>query len=296
MQIVKFGQQLNTPVVLCLGYFETMHLGHRSLLACAKDFTSRQDCKTALFTFDHKGDEEVYTVDERMHLYAELGVDYVVYADFTPSFKQTRGKDFVADLFATINIKALVCGTDYTFGCDRCGTFELTRFICGRCPLFVVKPVVSDDLKVSSTTVRSLLKQGDLTTANKLLGQPYFIEGTVCHGRGVGKTIGFPTANIAVSPDKILPQGVFGGVTNIDGTTYPVIVNIGGKPTFDVANPTVEVHVIGFGGDLYERQLTVRLTEFLRATTKFDTVDELVLQLQRDVDKVKEIYNDQIRS
>lgn len=293
MQIVKFGQKLDTPLTLALGYFETMHLGHTALINQAKLVAADDGSKVAIFTFDRKSTKEVFTFDERMCLYERCGVDYVIVATFDKQFAATKGAEFFAKLNDLLNVKTFVCGFDYTFGNDRLDNFDLTRLIDGKQRLFVCKQVSLDGQKVCSSAVRSLLAANDIKQVNKLLGRPYFISGKVCHGRGVGKTMGFPTANICVPSDKILPQGVFCGQTDIDGVAYPVIVNIGGKPTFDIADTTVEVHVVGYVGDLYGKNLTVELTDFIRDITKFDNQRQLAEQLTKDVDYAKQRFTHQ---
>lgn len=293
MQIVKFGQKLDTPLTLALGYFETMHLGHMALINQAKLVAADDGSKTAIFTFDRKSTKEVFTFDERMSLYEQCGVDYVIVATFDKQFAHTKGAQFFAKLNGLLNVKTFVCGFDYTFGNDRLDNFDLTRLIDGKQRLFVCKQVSLDGQKVCSSAVRCLLATNDIRQVNKLLGRPYFICGKVCHGRGVGKTMGFPTANISVPSDKILPHGVFCGQTDIDGVAYPVIVNIGGKPTFDIVDSTVEVHVVGYVGDLYDKYLNVELTDFVRDITKFDNRQQLAEQLTKDVDYAKQRFTHQ---
>ena len=290
MQVISYGQQLNTPIVLCLGYFETMHVGHMQLVRTAASIAAEEHAEVALFTFDKKSDNELFTWDERLQLYKQAGVSTVVKADFTDSFRATKGSDFVKQLCSTLNVKAIVCGFDYTFGCDRCGAFELTRLLGGKQRLFVVKSVDVDGEKVSSTRVRSLLTDNKITAVNALLGHPYFVCGTVVHGRGVGHSLGFPTANISVDNRKILPHGVFAAYTTIDNNTYAAFVNIGAKPTFGVETQTIEVHAIGYDGDLYGKHLQVNFIDYLRPTVKFASVEELVKQLTVDKQTTLNLY------
>ena len=292
MQLIEFGQKLNEPIVLCLGYFGCMHRGHVALLDTAKQRARHLGAKVALFTFSNnhlrvlgKDVKVLYTFDERISLYESLGVDYVLAAEFTDEFRVSSGAEFVKQL-TQYNLKGVVCGFDYTCGSDRLGSGELERQLSSRCSVDIVDAVCWNGAKVSTTLIRSLLENNELDSANNLLSEPYFLTGKVVGGRKVGAKIGFPTANLQIDADKLLPEGVYGGVVELDSQTYKCIVNIGNKPTFDVDSTTVEAHLIGFDGDIYGRTLKVSLTKFLRKITKFATPSELIRQLQYDRESV----------
>ena len=292
MQLIRFGRQLNEPIVLCLGYFGCMHKGHVALLDEAKRRAKQCNAKVALFTFGNnhlrvlgKDVKVLYTIKERLYIYESLGVDYVISAEFTDEFRQNSGQEFIDELLK-YNLKGVVCGFDYTCGYDRLGCDELFEALQPHCPVSVVDAVCWRDDKVSTTLIRSMLLANELELANSLLSQPFFLSGLVVKGRNVGSKIGFPTANLKIDPDKLLPTGVYGGVVSFDGKTYKCIVNIGDKPTFDVDSATVEAHIIDFDGDIYGHELKVSLTKFLRRITKFDTPAELTRQLQIDRESV----------
>ena len=292
MQLIRFGRQLNEPIVLCLGYFGCMHKGHVALLDEAKRLAANCNAKVALFTFGNnhlrvlgKDVKVLYTIRERLSIYENLDVDYVISAEFTEQFRQITGQEFIDELLK-YNLKYVVCGFDYTCGCDRLSCDDLVLALESRCSVSVVDAVCWRDDKVSTTLIRSLLLTNELELANSLLSQPFFLSGIVVGGRKVGSKIGFPTANLKVDGDKLLPKGVYGGVAAFDGKTYKCIVNIGDKPTFDVNSATVEAHIIDFDGDIYGHELKVSLTKFLRKIAKFDNPQELTQQLQIDREKV----------
>ena len=292
MQLIEFGQKLNEPIILCLGYFGCMHMGHRALLDRAKLRARELGAKVALFTFSNnhlrvlgKDVKVLYTFEERLQIYSDLGVDYVLAAEFTEKFRNSSGAEFVKQL-TDYNLKGVVCGFDYTCGCDRLGSCDLQNALASLCSVDVVEAVCWNGNKVSTTLIRALLAENDITSANKLLSEPYFLCGTVVSGRKVGSKIGFPTANLQIDVDKLLTNGVYGGVATLQGKTYKCIVNIGNKPTFGVDSATVEVHLIGFEGNLYGQDLKVALTKFLRKITKFASPDELTRQLQADRESV----------
>ncbi len=287
MQIVKFGEKFNSPIVIALGFFGCMHKGHLQLLNEAKDLASRSHSKVALFTFANNhlkvlGREvkQLYTFDERCKIYQNLGVDVLVVAQFDEQFKSTSGNEFLQQL-ACYNLNGVVCGFDYTCGNDR----QNSQFVCwqyGNLPVKIVDAVCQDDTKISTTFVRNLISDCKIQQANQLLSQDFFFDGVVVHGRGVGKALGFPTANVQVDGDKFLPNGVFAGNVVVDGANYRSIINIGAKPTYGIAEQTVEVHIVNFNGNLYGKNLTVTLTKFLRPIVKFDSADQLIQQLKSD--------------
>ena len=292
MQVIEFGKQLNCPIVLCLGYFGTMHSGHVKLLEVAKQRARELQAKVALFTFSNnhlrvlgKDSTVVYTYPERLDLYKSLGVDVVIAAEFNSEFRSCTGSQFVEKL-VKYNLKGVVCGFDYSCGSDRMDSKKLTEQLLGVCSVDVVDAICWNGAKVSTSLVRELLSKSDIVTANMLLSEPYFIMGEVVHGRNVGNAMGFPTANLQVSSEKLLPIGVYGGLTQIQGKTYRAIINIGQKPTFGLDYVNIEAHILNFDGNLYGATLKISLTRFLRPIRKFDDVNELIEQLKQDRETV----------
>ncbi len=293
--MIEFGEKLNTPLVLCLGFFDCMHKGHMALYYKARQLADSINAKVALFTFSNShfdvlknNVKQIYTFDERIQIYKNTGVDEVLSARFDRAFMSTTGEKFLQTLFDTLNLKAIVCGFDYSCGCDMLSSFRVSEF-CRKhgADCFVVDAVTENGVKISSTLVRELITQCNIKQVNSLLSQNYFVSGVVTHGRQIGRRLGFPTANIEVC-DRLLPQGVFAGYTVIDGVNYKAIINIGSKPTFNDKQCSVEAHVIGYDGNLYGKLLCLCLTDFLRNIKKFNSEDELKTQLQKDLQKVKE--------
>lgn len=292
MQVVSFGTKLNTNIVLCLGYFGCMHLGHIELVKRAKQMAADNNCQVALFTFENdvlsvqgKHSKAVFTYQERLKIYQDIGIDIVITANFDDEFRQTKGHEFLSSLMM-YNLKGVVFGFDYTCGNDKMNSDQVYDFLACKVPVQVVDAVVVDNTKISTSLVASLIGNSDIDNANKLLTQSYFISGNVVKGRHVGSTMGFPTANIAVNNSKLLPIGVFAGYCNVDGKSYKCIVNIGAKPTFEISTHTIEVHLLDYCGNLYGTNLTVQLTKRIREIIKFDTVEQLIVQLLKDKEAV----------
>ena len=207
-------------------------------------------------------------------------------ATFDKQFMNMSADEFL-QILTRYTIKHVVCGFDYTCGRDRKDSNYVKNYLANLgIGCTIVDEVMTDGVKISSTLVRKLLLENNVEGANRLLFQPYFVTGVVEHGRKVGRLMQFPTANLAVSPEKLLPTGVYGGVANVDGKTYRALVNVGGKPTFNLEQNSVEVHLIGFDGDLYGKILTVELTKFLRNVQKFDDKQSLAEQIKLDMEKV----------
>lgn len=291
VQLVQFGQQLNNPVTVCLGYFGSMHKGHVELLRAAKQMAAATCSEVALFTFGNnhlrvlgKDVKSVYTFEERLQLYESLGVQTVIVANFDENFRATDGRSFLRKLSDSCQMRGAVCGFDYRCGSDRLDANALSGVV--GCPVRVVEACCHNGVKVSTTLVRDLLLRHDIAEANELLSEPFFITGEVVHGRHVGSSIGFCTANLRVDGDKLLPMGVFGGSARVDGCTYKAIINIGGKPTFGDDSVTVEVHLIDFSGDLYGKTIKTSLTRYLRGVVHFDSSEQLVKQLEYDRNSV----------
>ncbi len=292
MRQIEFGKKTNCPIVVCLGYFGCMHLGHVELVRRARTLAEQLYAKTALFTFSNnhlallgRESKVLYTFDERLSLYESIGTDYVLSARFDDSFRRTTGEEFVRRL-CEYPLRGVVCGFDYSCGSDRLDGVRLKELLKDICPVEIVEPICVNGSKISTTLVRSLLADNRIREANALLCEPFFVSGKVVHGRNVGSALGFPTANIATEEEKFVPTGVYGGRAEVDGKGYKAIVNIGGQPTFGEESVTVEAHLSGFHGDLYGRNVKLSLTEFLRPTCKFETAEQLAEQLKKDLERV----------
>lgn len=288
MKVVKFGEKIPKRAVICLGYFGCLHVGHLALLDKAKSLASELDAQVALMTFSDSpktyfglSQKTLFTFEERKLIFADQGIDHLIASPFDKAVATTSGAEFLKAI-AEYEPVAVVCGYDYTCGCDKLSASDVKSFFASICPVCIVGAVCLGGEKVSTISIEKLLTEGKIEQVNSLLSEPYFICGTVVHGRGVGHTIGFPTANIAVDSSKLLPYGVFVGEVVIDGSLYRAIVNIGAKPTFGVNSSTVEAHVIGYDGDLYGKQLKLVIKRFIRNVETFACVDELVLRLNKD--------------
>lgn len=291
MKIVKLDEKISDSIVVCLGFFGCMHKGHTELLSRAKNRARMTNSKVALFTFcnNHlavlnREASVVYTYEERLVIYESLGIDYVITAMFDETFKKLNGKDFLSR-FNRYDLDSVFCGFDHRCGSDGLDANGIRKYFKD-IPVYVVEPICENGEKISTTLLRKYIADGLLDKANALLSEPFFFIGNVIHGRGVGKTLGFPTANIAVPEEKLLPAGVYGGNIDVDGKTYKAIINIGGTPTFEIVQKTCEAHLLDYNGDLYGKKIKISLTKYLRPTKKFRSSQSLSMQLQLDKEEV----------
>lgn len=291
MEVISLGHNYSKPIVMCLGFFDCMHLGHLELLAAARKIAG-SSAQIALFTFENNHFETlnrptklIYTYSERLSLYKSLGLDVVVSAHFDDNFRKLSGRQFLEQI-SRFNLAGVVCGQDYTCGADLISATGVQEFFADVAPVTIVPLIERGNEKVSSTLVRNLLLNSDVRCANALLSEPFFFQGTVMHGRNVGHTLGFPTLNLPIPSEKIVPCGVYVGTCEFAGGARRAIVNVGAQPTFLQGGCVVEAHLVDFNGDLYGHTVKISLTKFLRPIMKFRSAEELRAQLQQDLEAV----------
>ncbi len=276
---------------VALGLFDCVHKGHRKVLEEALSIAEGNDLTAAAVTFDdeslgllHK--TQIYNLSTRKLLMQSVGIKEIFAYRFDEKLKKVAAIDFLKEL-ARKGAKHFVFGYDYSCGSDR-KTGKQVAKICNEIGVksTIVPVLMIDGEKISSSRISKLLLDGNINAANAMLGQPFFISGTVIHGREVGRKMGFPTAN--VSYDGFTPKfGVYKTITSFDGKIYAGLTNIGSKPTFGIEAPSIENTLIGFDGDLYGKVLSIKFIGFLRPLIKFDSMDKLKLQIQKDMEDAK---------
>lgn len=293
MKVIDFDAgKYEEPCVLLLGYFDGVHIGHRKLIERAEEVARALCCETGIMTFyDSKNGGQIYLFEERALLFKKLGIDFIYAAHFDEAFRATDGCAFLEKVCSSLNVRAFVCGEDYTFGRGAaCGVRELSDFCKKRGIALHCEPLVGcGGQKAAATLAKKLLDAGDLPALRELLGEPYFIAGTVStEGRHVGRRIGFPTANIHLSPQKYpLRLGVYAVTVDVDGQSYRGIANYGNRPTFADGRIVLEVYVDGYAGDLYGKTIVVRFDSLIRDIKKFSSAEELSAQLRTDLEKIR---------
>jgi len=283
------------PSVVALGTFDGVHLGHRSILGTAMARARAVGLDAVACTFDRHPMEIVHpdrapvpitTVDERLALIGETGVDAVVVLGFTRELAGIEPETFVKDvLLDRLRAQEIVVGYNHRFGRAARGDARLLEDLAERFGFraHVVPPTTVDGVAVSSTEIRSALHRGDVRSAARGLGRPYFIEGEVTSGAGRGRTLGFPTANIAPDRPPLVARGVYRGRVSIQGGPHEAVVNVGVRPTFGETSLAVEAHLLDFTGDLYGRRVRLEFLTRLRDEMRFSSIEDLKAQVARDI-------------
>lgn len=273
-----------------------MHIGHQKILEKVVDSAKKERKKSVLLTFfphprmvlqQDSNLELINTIEEKADLLAKTGLDYLIIHPFSKEFSRLTALDFVRDILVNqLNTSKLIIGYDHHFGKNREGNLvQLTEY--SLLYDFEVEEIpVQDinDVAVSSTKIRRALAEKNIKTANKYLGYNFILNGTVVNGKQLGGKIGFPTANISVKEEyKLIPKtGVYVVKSLIENSVFYGMMNIGYRPTIDGNHQTIEVHFFDFNKDLYNQKLTIEILYFLRDEQKFDSVNDLILQLKED--------------
>jgi riboflavin kinase / FMN adenylyltransferase len=283
------------PSVVALGIFDGVHLGHRAILATALSLARAAGLEAVACTFDphplevlqpERAPGPITSLDERLTLIGDSGIDAVVVLAFTREFAAIEPEAFVKDvLLERLRAREIVVGYNHRFGRGARGDARLLQALADRSGFraHVVPPRTVEGAVVSSTEIRAALSRGDVTTAARDLGRPYAIQGTVTAGAGRGRTLGFPTANIASDRAVLVARGVYRGRVHVGGCAHSAVVNVGVRPTFGETTLAVEAHLLDFAGDIYGQKVRLDFLERLRDELRFPSVEELRAQVARDI-------------
>ena len=294
--IGKTDFKIEEPTVVTIGKFDGRHKGHQKLLGCMLEYKERQGYKTGVFTFDAAPaarisgtvQKVITTNQERRNNMAKMGIDYLVEYPFTSDVVHLSAEAFVREiLVGKMNAKAIVAGTDCGFGYKRSGNAELLEDLSSKYgyDLRIIVKEQDEKRDISSTYIKEELAKGHIEKANRLLGEPYSIHGTVIHGNHLGgPVLGFPTVNIIPPEEKFLPPfGVYVSRVVTDEGIFGGITNIGRKPTVETGSFVgVETYIFNMDKDLYGTDIEVQLLNFERPEQRFDSLDQLREQLKRD--------------
>ncbi len=291
------------PCALTVGVFDGVHLGHLHLIDALKTRAAERGLASAIVTL-HPDPVQVLrpdlrvayvtSLEERIELLRATGVDAVAPLTFTSEVAELSAHDFVRLLHETLDMRFLLMGPDHAFGRGREGTPQRVAEIGAELGFDIEtlpQPLEGTSGAVSSTSIRRALADGDMELAARLLGRSFAVRGPVVRGKERGRTIGFPTANIAVTPDRALPAyGVYVTRAHVGGRTYPSATNIGVNPTFGDARPSVETYILDFEGDLYGRELRVEVVHRLRGETKFASIGALTAAIAADAQAARDYF------
>ncbi len=280
--------------VLVLGYFDGLHLGHQALFAEARKIAKTEGLRIAVLTFPESPKlafarfepdllRHLNSPEDRLTKFAEAGVDDLYLIDFTGEFAKTKAKAFIKFYISGLKAKAIVTGFDYRFASDQKDGYYLQDVFDG--PVVVIPEFRLEGQKVSSTRIRQAILSDQIAVANQLLGYPFSTRGMVVHGDARGRTIGYPTANLALLDRVYLPgDGVYVADVEIKGQRYRAMASVGKNVTFDGTELRLEAHILDFEGDLYGQTIRIYWLDKMREMVKFNSIDDLVNQLRQDAE------------
>jgi riboflavin kinase/FMN adenylyltransferase len=295
---------------LTIGSFDGIHIGHQQLIRELNNRAHLFGAKSVVLTFHphpsvilrgRTGAFYLTTPSEKAQLLDELGIDILITHPFTHELSQSSAREYVSNLLDHLEFLQLWVGHDFALGKGREGNVPNLKVLGEelRFQVHVIEPVMITGNVVSSSLLRKLITEGNISEANRLLGRLYRVAGDVVHGDGRGKRIGIPTANLETGDEKLIPgAGVYACRAQILDKLWPAAVNVGTRPTFESADQRshVEAHILDFSGDLYTQNIKLDFVERLRGEERFESVDELIKQIYADIEQTREIITTKNKS
>lgn len=285
--------------ILTLGTFDGVHIGHKKILKKITQNTENQKYESLVLTFfphprmvlqEHSDIKLLNTIDEKIDLLEKIGIENLVIHPFDEAFSRLTAEEFVSNILVDrFHIQKIIIGHDHRFGRNRTANID-DLIAYGKEYGFEVEQISVqeiNDISVSSTKIRNAILEGDMALANDYLGYDYFLTGSIVKGKQLGRTIGFPTANLKIEESyKLIPQnGVYIVKSIIDGQSVFGMMNIGFNPTVDGQKQTIEIHYFNFNADLYNQKISVSILQRIRSEQKFESVELLKEQLEKDKKK-----------
>ncbi|MCI9304325.1 bifunctional riboflavin kinase/FAD synthetase [Clostridium sp.] len=279
---------------IALGSFDGLHLGHLSLIEKAKDLAVKNNGKSIIFTFKNHPRkflnttnkiQLIMTNEEKIDILQNEEVDIIAFKDFDEKIMKMMPDEFIRWLCKSYNVKGIIVGFNFKFGYKNLGDVEtLEKFQKEyKYKLYVMKPYTMQDEIISSTSIRKELLDGNVKKAFNMLSRPYMLSGKVIDGKKLGRTIGFPTANLEINKEKVIPKkGVYYTNVKIDEKTFKGITSVGNNPTVNGQELTLETYILNFNEDIYGKEIKVYFIDRIRDEIKFNNINELVAQLKKD--------------
>ncbi len=288
--------------VVTIGNFDGLHKGHQVLIKKAVDYGKENNMKSVVFTFENhpanyfasNSIKNIISNKEKIRRLRKLGVDIIISIPFDEYMTKISAEEFVKNILVNkLGVEKVIVGYDFTYARNKEGNTDLLKILAKKhkFELEVIKPIKIDGTRVSSTYIRSLVSKGNVSDVKKYLGYNYEIEGKVIKCRQLGRTIGFPTANIEIDKNMITPKtGIYATKVYIDGTIYYGATNIGYNPTVNGKNLSIETNILEFNEEIYGKTIKVEFLERTRDEKKFSSLEELKNQLEKDTSYVFEKY------
>ncbi len=297
---------LKDGIIATVGFFDGVHLGHRSLIGQLKELAKKTDLPSAVITFpvhprkilqsDYQP-ELLTSFEEKVYRLSTTGIDYCIVVDFTKDLSELSAQTFIHQiLFSQFHVKALLVGYDHKFGKNRVDGFEQYKQYGNEIGMKIIQAqaLEMENIHLSSTTIRKMLIEGNVKDANQILSYNYQLEGMVVGGNRMGREMGFPTANINLTEkEKIVPkEGIYAVFVLLEGKRYKGMLYIGTRPTlFNEGESRIEVNIFDFSGSLYGKNIIVEFVHYLRDDIKFQFVEDLTIQLQKDKEMSLDVLN-----
>jgi len=287
--------------LLTIGVFDGVHAGHRYLLEKLQQRAAEKNLLSGVVTFNphpqsvlHPHNQLLWlnNLEDRIRAFQELGVKMVAVLTFTPKVAQLSAQDFMSLLKKHLKMQGIMVGPDFALGRSQEGDINLLRTLGHEMnfSVEVIPPFTIDGEVVSSTLIRQALIQGDMRRVERLMGRYFYLRGKVITSDKRGRVLGFPTANLDISPQQALPSnGIYATITQVNGKRFPSATNIGIRPTFGKGEKTVETHLLNYKGDLYDKDMKVEFVQKLRDEQRFSSPEELKIQIEKDVQEVEAI-------
>jgi len=282
--------------IVTIGTFDGVHIGHKLILEKLIQNAKERDCESVVLTFfphprmvlqESSDVKLINTIEEKSELIGNIGIENLIIHPFDQKFSRLTAEEFVKSILVDLlNIKKIIIGYDHRFGRNRTANID-DLIVYGKQYDFEVEQISAQEINdnaVSSTKIRNAILEGNISLANKYLGYNYTFSGEVVKGKQLGRTIGFPTANIQIKESyKLIPKnGVYIVKSNYDGNTIFGMMNIGNRPTVNGENQTIEVNFFDFDTDIYNKIISIEILDFIRDEQKFDSLDSLKSQLNKD--------------
>jgi len=291
-------------VVVTLGNFDGVHRGHQKLFNNAISMAKTHHGTSIILTFDPHPLKllhpeivipQITPMDVKLQLLSNSGMDRVILQPFTHDFAKINAEDFIENILVKcLNPEIVIVGQNFRFGKDKKGDISFLKKLGKKLGYMVleVEHVMDNDIVVSSSVIRSDIQNGSMVRAEKFLGRPYMIAGSVVQGDNRGREIGFPTANIETTHELIPPNGVYAVLVKIRNEFKNAVANIGVRPTFNKSERTIEVHLLDYDNSLYHHDLSIYFIKKLRDEVRFESVEALINKIKNDIFRAKKIFND----
>ena len=288
--------------VVTIGNFDGIHKGHQVLIEKATEYAKKNNVISTVFTFNNhpvnyfkpNSIKNIITNNDKIKILKTMGVDYIINIPFDEYMTKISGYDFVKDiLIDKLGAKKIIVGHDFTFARNKEGNIDLLKELSKKNGflLEIVNPVKIDDIRISSSYIRKLILDGKVEDARKYLGRNYKLSGEVIHSKKLGRTIGFPTANISIDENIIIPKvGIYATKVYVNGTIYYGATNVGYNPTVNGNKLSIETNILEFNDDIYGKIITIEFLERIRDEKKFNGIEELKEQLQKDTKYKYKVY------